>query len=445
MKRLIIVGAGAAGLMAGVAASDAGADVTIYEHNEKAGKKIYITGKGRCNFTNACDTQDFFANVIRNPKFLYSAIYDYDQQHVIEFLENNGCPTKVERGNRAFPESDRASDVTKAFTDHLKRNHARIFYNTEVKEILTEPYSDPENDPKGKIQARAIGIRLQDGRKSFADAVIIATGGCSYASTGSTGDGYRFADSLGLEVKSQAPSLVPFELREKWPLELQGLALKNIAVKVFPSSDQKQKKPTYEGFGEMLFTHFGISGPLILSASCHCDFEKHPEGYNLHLDLKPAIPQDQLITRLKREIEANPEKELVNAIRPLFPDRLAQVVADLFAEYQMDPAHECKPSAEGGANRKARTLNDKEIGVLAMRIKDVTMSICNTRSFNEAIVTKGGVAVKEINPSTMEIRKIKNLYMAGELIDVDAYTGGFNLQIAWSTGHLAGVSAAEEG
>ncbi len=441
MKRVIIIGAGAAGLMAGVAASDAGADVTIYEHNEKAGKKIYITGKGRCNFTNACDTQDFFANVIRNPKFLYSAIYDYDQQHVIEFLENNGCPTKVERGNRAFPESDRASDVTKAFTDHLKRNHVRIFYNTEVKEILTEPYSDPEIDPKGKIQARAIGVRLGDGRKSFADAVILATGGCSYSSTGSTGDGYRFANNLGLEVKDRAPSLVPFELREKWPLDLQGLALKNISVKVYPASDMKKKKPTYEGFGEMLFTHFGISGPLIISASCHCDFNKHPDGYQLHLDLKPAIPQHELEARLKKEFEANPEKELLNAIRPLFPERLGQVVADLFTEYQQNPDSDCKPSAEGGANRKARTMNAKEISVLATLIKDVRMSICNTRSFNEAIVTKGGIAVKEINPSTMETKKIKNLFVAGEVIDVDAYTGGFNLQIAWSTGHLAGISS----
>lgn len=454
-KSIIVIGAGAAGLMAACAAADEGADVTVIEKNEKAGKKIYITGKGRCNFTNACDTADYFRNVISNPKFLYSAVYDFDQQAMIRFLEDNGCPTKVERGNRAFPLSDHASDVTRALTDHLRKHGGKILFHQTVTRILTEPVpdGDPHDDTQdrpesagipGEEKRRAVGVELPNGRKLRADAVILATGGRSYPSTGSTGDGYRFAGELGMEVREQSPSLVPFTVRESWPMTLQGLSLKNVAVKVLPAEDtdtgEKGKRrggsrlrPVYEGFGEMLFTHFGVSGPLILSASCHTDFREHPEGYDLHLDLKPALSMDQLTARIQREFELAPQKEFVNAIRPLFPARLSDVMAQLSG----------LAAAADGTPRKAVSVTVKEIQAFAALVKDVPVTLTGTRGFNEAIITRGGICVKEINPSSMESRRVQGLYIAGEVIDVDAYTGGFNLQIAWSTGHLAGVSAAE--
>lgn len=450
-KKIIVIGAGAAGLMAACAAADGGAEVTVLEHNEKAGKKIYITGKGRCNYTNACETEEFFSNVLRNPKFLYSAVYGFDSSAVTEFLEKNGCTTKEERGKRCFPASDHAFDVTDALVRHLRKNNGRIRFHADVTEIRTEKAADADREAAGKggKELRKItGVRLRSGEELFADAVIVAAGGMSYPSTGSTGDGYRFADQLGLSVKQPQPSLVPFSVAESWPLELQGLSLKNVAIRLenlersgagpAGAAGKKKKRPVYEGFGEMLFTHFGVSGPLILSASCHADFEAHPEGFVLHLDLKPAMTQEELERRLEREFALQPRKELRNALKALLPERLALISAQLFA------ASLENPSAEGGADRQVYTLNEKELRLLAAFLKDLTMTVTGTRGFAEAIVTKGGVNVKEINPSTMETRGIKGLYWAGEVLDVDAYTGGFNLQIAWSTGHLAGASACEE-
>lgn len=450
-KKIIVIGAGAAGLMAACAAADGGAEVTVLEHNEKAGKKIYITGKGRCNYTNACETEEFFSNVLRNPKFLYSAVYGFDSSAVTEFLEKNGCTTKEERGKRCFPASDHAFDVTDALVRHLRKNNGRIRFHADVTEIRTEKAEDADLEAAGKggRELRKItGVRLRSGEELFADAVIVAAGGMSYPSTGSTGDGYRFADQLGLSVKQPQPSLVPFSVAESWPLELQGLSLKNVAIRLenlersgagpAGAAGKKKKRPVYEGFGEMLFTHFGVSGPLILSASCHADFEAHPEGFVLHLDLKPAMTQEELERRLEREFALQPRKELRNALKALLPERLALISAQLFA------ASLENPSAEGGADRPVYTLNEKELRLLAAFLKDLTMTVTGTRGFAEAIVTKGGVNVKEINPSTMETRGIKGLYWAGEVLDVDAYTGGFNLQIAWSTGHLAGASACEE-
>ena len=450
-KKIIVIGAGAAGLMAACAAADGGAEVTVLEHNEKAGKKIYITGKGRCNYTNACETEEFFSNVLRNPKFLYSAVYGFDSSAVTEFLEKNGCATKEERGKRCFPASDHAFDVTDALVRHLRKNNGRIRFHADVAEIRTEKESGAETEAAGKGGTelrRTTGVRLRSGEELFADAVIVAAGGMSYPSTGSTGDGYRFANQLGLPVKQPQPSLVPFSVAESWPLELQGLSLKNVAIRLenlergvagsTGRAGKKKKRPVYEGFGEMLFTHFGVSGPLILSASCHADFEEHPEGFALHLDLKPAMTREELERRLEREFTLQPRKELRNALKALLPERLAMLSAQLFA------ASLENPSAEGGADRPVYTLNEKELRLLAAFLKDLTMTVTGTRGFAEAIVTKGGVSVKEINPSTMETRGIKGLYWAGEVLDVDAYTGGFNLQIAWSTGHLAGASACEE-
>lgn len=443
-KKVLVIGAGAAGLMAACAASDSGAQVTVLEHNEKAGKKIYITGKGRCNYTNACETEDFFRNVLRNPKFLYSAVYGFDSSAVTEFLEENGCATKEERGKRCFPASDHAFDVTDALVRHLNRNHVKIRFHADVTQILTRA-----NNDEGKAPRAAAGVRLRSGEEIAADAVIVAAGGMSYPTTGSTGDGYLLAGNLGLEVREPAPSLVPFTVAESWPMELQGLSLKNVAVRLenleSPEKGKeeekpirrKKRRPVYEGFGEMLFTHFGVSGPLILSASCHADFQAHPEGYLLHLDLKPSLSEEELIRRLEREFSLQPGRELRNALKALLPERLAQIAAQLFAAALVNP------SAKGGADRAVYTLNEKELRELALFLKDLTMTVTGTRGFSEAIVTKGGVSVREINPSTMETRKVKGLYWAGEVLDVDAYTGGFNLQIAWSTGHLAGECAAQ--
>ena len=443
MKRIVVIGAGASGLMAAAAAAQAGAFVSVYEKNEKAGKKIYITGKGRCNLTNVCETESFFSNVVSNPKFLYSAVYGFDQQAVIRFMESSGCPVKIERGQRAFPVSDHASDVTKALTGFLRKHNVQILYNHEVKELILEN-QDPETG------MHVCGIRLEGGAEVPADAVIVCTGGISYPSTGSTGDGYRFAGQAGLGVRSPSPALVPLVVQEEWPLTLQGIALKNVRIRVVPfmkisagqtgeqpgdtGRTKKRNRPVYEGFGEMLFTHFGISGPLVLSASSYADFRKYPEGFVLHLDLKPALDEQTLAARIKKEFEAAPGKELVNAIRPLFPAGMCGCMAELVEK-----------RTGVSALTRVRTIPEKKIREMAQIFKDVTLHVTGSRGFAEAVITRGGVEVRHINPSTMECRSVKNLYFAGEVLDVDALTGGFNLQIAWSTGHLAGLSAAAGG
>lgn len=469
-KNVIVIGAGAAGLMAAAAAAENGNSVTVLEKNEKAGKKIYITGKGRCNLTNDCATEDFFGHVVRNHKFLYSAVYGFDHDMVKEFFEKNGCPVKVERGNRVFPVSDHASDVTAALVRRLSRLGARILYHTEAMEILTEPPEEPETDVSVR---RVSGVRLRGGRVMPADAVILCTGGLSYPSTGSTGDGLKMAEKAGLSVIPAAPSLVPFETKEQWCRDLQGLALKNTAIRVFPIEEtedslmpsgeapaasgdpdasersqsttsgdpvlqggrqtkkggknkkKKKEKPVYEAFGELLFTHFGLSGPVILTASCYCDFERYPQGFRLFMDLKPALSQEQLVERIRREFSEAPNRHLPGAVRPLFPARLAEAVTELSGL---------------GTDRRAAAFTQAEIEGLASLIKKIPVTITGTRGFTEAIITRGGISVKEFNPSTMECRTIRGLFAAGEVLDVDAHTGGFNLQIAWSTGYLAGSS-----
>ena len=469
-KNVIVIGAGAAGLMAAAAAAENGNSVTVLEKNEKAGKKIYITGKGRCNLTNDCATEDFFGHVVRNHMFLYSAVYGFDHDMVKEFFEKNGCPVKVERGNRVFPVSDHASDVTAALVRRLSRLGARILYHTEAMEILTEPAEEPETDVSGR---RVSGVRLRGGRVMPADAVILCTGGLSYPSTGSTGDGLKMAEKAGLSVIPAAPSLVPFETKEQWCRDLQGLALKNTAIRVFPIEEtedslmpsgeapaasgdpdaserslsttsgdpvlqggrqtkkggknkkKKKEKPVYEAFGELLFTHFGLSGPVILTASCYCDFDRYPQGFRLFMDLKPALSQEQLVERIRREFSEAPNRHLPGAVRPLFPARLAEAVTELSGL---------------GTDRRAAAFTQAEIEGLASLIKKIPVTITGTRGFTEAIITRGGISVKEFNPSTMECRTIRGLFAAGEVLDVDAHTGGFNLQIAWSTGYLAGSS-----
>ena len=421
-RHIIVIGAGAAGLMAACSAADHDVAVTILEKTEKAGKKIYITGKGRCNLTNACDMQEFWTHIVSNPKFLYSAVYGFDSQQMMGFIEDNGCPVKTERGDRVFPVSDHASDVTKALLAHLRGRNVQIRYHCPVKRILTS-----EKDGV----ARVVGIETRSGEQIDADAVILATGGRSYPSTGSEGDGYKMAAELGISVKTPAPSLVPIEVEEAWCTRLQGLALKNVELTLLRPQEgekRKNKKPLYKGFGEMLFTHFGISGPLVLTASCYMDFESHPEGYSLRLNLKPALTKEQLCARIRREIEAAPGKKMATVIRTLFPQRLAEEIAAM----------------TGIGERTASSMNEKEIERLEELIHSIPIHAAGTRGFAEAIVTRGGLDVKAFNPSTMECRSVKGLYAAGEVLDVDAHTGGFNLQIAWSTGHLAGECAAED-
>ena len=400
-------------MMSAVCAAREGALVTLLEKNEKTGKKIYITGKGRCNLTNSCDQEVFFDNIVSNGKFLYSAFHRMDSQGVREFFESAGLRLKEERGNRIFPLSDHSSDVISALNRQMEKEMVKVCLHTQAAEILT-----------GSHPAPAVrGVKLADGRELLADAVIVATGGKSYESTGSTGDGYRFAAHAGHRVKELKPALVPFVTKESWPKALQGLSLKNVSVTL-----KKEKKKIYEGFGEMLFTHFGVSGPLILSASSYYVKKYNDMPVRLCIDLKPALSDEQLDRRLLREFDRSRNRQFKNALDSLLPAKLIPVLVSLSG---IPP------------EKKAGELTREERNSLASCLKNLTMTVTGTRGFQEAIVTQGGVDVKEVNPSTMESKLVKGLYFAGEVLDLDALTGGFNLQIAWSTGYQAGLSAAK--
>ena len=409
MSKVIIIGGGAAGMMAGVFAARNHHEVHILEKNEKLGKKVFITGKGRCNVTNACDTEELFPAMMSNPKFLYSGFYSFTPQDVMEFFEEAGVPLKVERGNRVFPQSDHSSDIIRALERELKKAGAKIHFHTAVKEIVKESETDS-----------VTGVILTDGTFMEGDAVIVATGGFSYQSTGSTGDGYRFARELGLKVTDIAPSLVPLKTKEDYIPKLQGLSLKNTGLTI-----KNGKKVLYEDFGEMMFTHFGVTGPMILSASAHIGSKlaKAPNGeLSAYLDLKPALTREQLDARILREFEAGPNKQFKNVIGVLFPSSLTPVMLEL-----------------GGipAEKKIHDISREERQHFIDLIKAFPFTITGMGEFKEAIITRGGVSVKEINPGTMESKKISGLYFAGEVLDLDAVTGGYNLQIAWSTAYLA--------
>ena len=408
MSNVIVVGGGAAGMMAAVFAARNGQNVQLLEKNEKLGKKLFITGKGRCNITNAADIEDLFTAVISNPKFLYSGFYSFTNQQVIDFFEELGVKTKVERGERVFPVSDHSSDVIAAFSRELKSLGVSVSLHTEVKELLCE-------------QDKVCGVLLTNGKKMKADAVIVATGGISYPSTGSTGDGYRFARETGHKVTELLPSLVPMEVRQWYAKELQGLSLRNIEIRITDG-----KKKLYEEFGEMLFTHYGVTGPVILSASSVVGKTLRKKELTLHIDLKPALSEEQLDKRILREFDANHNKQYKNSIDSLFPAKLKPVMIEL---------SEIEPE------KKVNEITKEERQRLVHLIKDFTMTLTGLRGYNEAIITKGGVSVKEIDPGTMESKKMKGLYFAGEVLDLDAVTGGYNLQIAWSTGYLAGINA----
>ena len=408
MSNVIVVGGGAAGMMAAVFAARNGQNVQLLEKNEKLGKKLFITGKGRCNITNAADIEDLFTAVISNPKFLYSGFYSFTNQQVIDFFEELGVKTKIERGERVFPVSDHSSDVIAAFSRELKSLGVSVSLHTEVRELLCE-------------QDKVCGVLLTNGKKMKADAVIVATGGISYPSTGSTGDGYRFAKETGHRVTELLPSLVPMEVRQWYAKELQGLPLRNIEIRITDG-----KKKLYEEFGEMLFTHYGVTGPVILSASSVVGKTLRKKELTLHIDLKPALSEEQLDKRILREFDANHNKQYKNSIDSLFPAKLKPVMIEL---------SEIEPE------KKVNEITKEERQRLVHLIKDFTMTLTGLRGYNEAIITKGGVSVKEIDPGTMESKKMKGLYFAGEVLDLDAVTGGYNLQIAWSTGYLAGINA----
>lgn len=410
MSRVLVVGGGPAGMMAAAAAGNAGHTVRLYEKNEKLGKKLYLTGKGRCNVTNACSIEEFFQAVISNPKFLYSSFRQFDNQDIMECLEKNGCPLKTERGNRVFPVSDKSSDVIRALERILKKNQVEICLNEEVKTLLVQ-------------DGKCVGIRKKEENgiaEDWADAVIVSTGGLSYPSTGSTGDGLLWAKDFGHSVKSPVPALVPFLLQEEEAGSLQGLSLRNVEIRVF-----RGEKERYRDFGELVFTHFGVSGPVILSASSFAARDLKKGALGLSIDLKPALSMEQLDSRILKDFAEEKNKQFKNSLSRLLP---AKIIPLIIKRSQISP------------EKKVNEVTRQERCRLADCIKDLRFTITGTRDFKEAIITQGGVSVKEVNPSTMESKKVSGLYFAGEVLDLDAVTGGFNLQIAWSSGWTAGSS-----
>ena len=405
---LIVIGGGAAGMMAAICAAQQGANVQILERNEKVGRKIYITGKGRCNVTNHCSVEEVLASTPRNSRFLYSAMSHMPPAEVEKFFEDLGVPLKVERGNRVFPVSDKAADIIDALFFQLRRLKVPVV-QTRVLHVLTERES-------------VVGVETDQGKISC-KAVILATGGLSYQATGSTGDGHRMAQELGHTIVEPKPSLVPLESPDDFCARMQGLALKNVTFTV----KNKKKKVVYQEQGELLFTHFGLSGPLVLSASAHMrDFEK--DEYKCAIDLKPALDEATLDARLVRELSENANKDMNNLMGSMAPRMLVPVLLE---------------RADIPGEKKAHDITKQERRRLLELFKGFSVQVSGPRPINDAIITSGGVKVSEVDPKTMMSKKVKGLYFAGELLDVDAYTGGFNLQIAWATGRAAGECAAE--
>ncbi len=407
MKKVVIIGAGPAGMTAAYSASQNGIDVVLVEKNERVGRKLLITGKGRCNITNNCEVEELIANVNTNGKFLYSAFYTFTNDSVMEMFESLGVRLKTERGNRVFPESDRAMDVVDAMARLIKRKNIKLVTGKTVKDI---------KEKNGKVES----VVLSDGKEIKADAVIIATGGASYQRTGSTGDGYRLAEKLGHKITPLKPSLIGLEIQEDFVHKLKGLSLRNVAINVYG----KKNKKIYDDFGEMEFTDYGVDGPIIKSASCIMrDLSK--ESYKISLDLKPALDHEKLDKRVQRDFQKYINKRFENSLSDLLPSKMIPVVVELSG---IDPA------------TPVNSITKEERRNLVNTIKNIEMHVKRYRPMEEAIVTSGGVKTSEINSSTMESKLVEGLYFAGEVIDVDAYTGGFNLQIAFSTGYLAGMS-----
>ena len=413
-KNIAVIGGGAAGQLAAAEAGRCGNRVTLFEKNEKLGKKLYITGKGRCNLTNDCGRDGFFRNVIQNPRFLYSAYAAFNEKDIMQYVEAQGTPVKVERGQRVFPVSDKSSDVMRALERGVRQAGVDVRLHTRVTELITEPAEGGEKGPAKRIT----GIRANGEILPF-DSVILCTGGVSYPSTGSTGEGLLLAKALGHTVTPLYPSLVPLETAEAWPKALSGLTLKNVSL-----TAEKGGKTLYREQGEMLLTHFGVSGPLVLTASAY--LAGRAEGAKLYIDFKPALTPAQLSEKIDRAIAESPKKTLEGALGGILPARL---LAAVLAEAGVQ---ETQRAAEA-----SRSLRER----IAATLKAMPLTVKAVRPFTEAVVTRGGISVKEVNASTMESRLVRGLFFAGEMLDVDAFTGGFNLQIAWSTGVLAGRNA----
>ncbi|MBS7307946.1 MAG: NAD(P)/FAD-dependent oxidoreductase [Eubacteriales bacterium] len=408
MNRIAVIGGGPSGMLAACTAAKNDCLVTIYERNEKLGKKLYITGKGRCNVTNNATEEEFFANIPRNHRFMYSSFYSFTNHDLIRLLNTLGLETKVERGGRVFPASDKSSDVLKVLTNYVRQCNAEVLLNTRVKSIC-------------KTGDNKFSVRTNNGDYTY-DSVIIATGGVSYPTTGSDGDGYRFASELGIKTIDAKPALVPLVTIEEWPKELMGLTLKNVTLRAFDGN-----KKVFEDMGEVLFTHFGISGPLVLTLSSI--IAEHPENVKVFIDLKPALTREELDRRVLRDFQTAKNKQMKNALFELMPSSLVQIILQLA---QIDP------------DLAVNSLTKQDRARLVEIIKAIPLVIKGTRPIEEAIITRGGIDTREINPTTMESKKVSGLYFSGEVIDVDAFTGGFNLQIAFSTGYLAGRSASEK-
>ena len=414
MGKVIVIGAGPAGMMAAIKAAENGASVTLLEKTERVGKKMAITGKGRCNMTNAASIPEIIQNIPGNGAFLNSAIRFFDNQDVIAFFEDEGVPTVIERGNRVFPASSRAADAVDAMLRRLHELRVAVRLRAEVRDILTE-------------DGRATGARLSSGEEISADAVIVATGGASYPRTGSTGDGFRMAEALGHTIETPTPALVPLETEEDWPKELTGLSLKNVRFRLFSEDEPPEKLG--EAFGEMMFTHFGVTGPIILTLSrVAAMYLRTHDFISAEIDLKPALDEDTLEKRIQRDFEKYKNKQVKNAAVDLLPARLIAPVLDFAYIDEAKPVHQIT---------RAERLR------LVETLKHLPLTILRTRPIDEAIVTAGGVSVKELNPKTMESKLVKGLYFVGEVADVDGFTGGYNLQAAFSMGAAAGTWSAK--
>ena len=409
MAKILIVGGGAAGMAAAVFLGEKNQEVHLFEKNEKLGKKLFITGKGRCNITNTCDEETFFKSVVTNSKFLYSAFYGYSNQDVISFFESLGLAVKEERGGRIFPVSDHSSDVIRVLEKRMKELDVKVHLKSEAEAVLTEEGEAGEKQIKG--------IRLKNGAEISGDKVIIATGGFSYQATGSTGDGYTFAKETGHTVTDLRPALVPIVTKEEYVTQMQGLALKNVRFTI-----KDGKKVLYDDFGELLFTHFGISGPLVLTASSYIGKKLEKKELQGYIDLKAALTEEQLDARLLRDFEAGINRQFKNVITGMFPAKMYPIILEL-----------------GGIapEKKVNEITRKERQDFIYFVKHFPLTLVELRPFREAIITQGGVKVKEVNPKTMESKLVKGLYFIGEVLDLDAVTGGFNLQIAWSTARAA--------